>query len=461
MSTPAEPGRESDAAFDRLLSVIDESGAGAGIARETRDEARAGALALRDADPGNADAPALALLCYAADLLTAIAVDLAAGPSEARRLIEALERRAGVSRAALGREMLRAGRLLELPVDVAAEVQLALLHAFTGAGAVSLWTGWPAAGPEHVAHAGRLDRQAPETIEAARAVLEDDRRRLVTGAATVGLRIDALRPPAAALVAHGVDPGASLHAFLLAAAAPVIAALLERESLLAGEHSHDSVVQTVQRRLARLRFDLHDGPQQDVHLLAQDLRLFREQLRPLIAGDPNEQRVVGRLDDLEAQLVALDGDLRRLSSSVQSSLLAPGSLPDVLSQLTDAFAARTGIIPETTFDASAAPLTDSQQIALLSLVREALSNIRKHAGAGHVQITVGADPDGVRVRISDDGVGFEPEVTLVRAARAGHLGLVGMHERVRMLGGRTQIDSRPGGPTVITATLPPWPATAP
>jgi signal transduction histidine kinase len=56
--------------------------------------------------------------------------------------------------------------------------------------------------------------------------------------------------------------------------------------------------------------------------------------------------------------------------------------------------------------------------------------------------------------VTDDGCGFDPETSLVRAARDGHLGLVGMYERVRLLGGRTQIDSRPGGPTVISVTLP-------
>jgi signal transduction histidine kinase len=45
----------------------------------------------------------------------------------------------------------------------------------------------------------------------------------------------------------------------------------------------------------------------------------------------------------------------------------------------------------------------------------------------------------------------------VLVQREGHLGLVGMHERVRMLGGATHVDSRPGGPTVISATLASWP----
>jgi signal transduction histidine kinase len=74
---------------------------------------------------------------------------------------------------------------------------------------------------------------------------------------------------------------------------------------------------------------------------------------------------------------------------------------------------------------------------------------------------IDSDQRGIRAEISDDGCGFDTESTLVRAARAGRLGLVGMHERVRMLGGRTEIVSRPGGPTVISATLPRWPTVEP
>jgi signal transduction histidine kinase len=221
--------------------------------------------------------------------------------------------------------------------------------------------------------------------------------------------------------------------------------------------SPDPVTGAVERRLARLRFDLHDGPQQDIHLLAQDLRLFREQLRPMVEHDPNRDRVLGRLDDLEAQLVALDGDLRRLATTVESPFPVPASLPETLRRITEAFAARTGVVPETELRGSVASLSDSQQIALLSLIRESLSNIRQHSDPDSVQITIDARPDGTRIQIRDDGSGFDPETTLVRAARAGHLGLVGMHERVRMLGGSTTIESRPGGPTVISATLPRWP----
>ena len=286
----------------------------------------------------------------------------------------------------------------------------------------------------------------------ARELLESQAPRSVNRASMLAVRIERLRPPAAALVADGIDRLDDGRRCCSSRGAGPVGAAGSRGAAGTRALHQETVVGAIERRLARLRFDLHDGPQQDVHLLAQDLGLFREQLRPMIAGDENAGRLLGRLDDLEAMLVALDGDLRRLSTSVQSPFLTPGSLPDALRQLTDGFAARTGVQPETHIGDGLNELTDSQQITLLSLIREALSNIRKHSDARHVTIAITAGGDGVQAQVTDDGTGFEPETMLVQAARAGRLGLVGMHERVRMLGGRTQIDSRPGGPTVISAT---------
>jgi signal transduction histidine kinase len=205
-----------------------------------------------------------------------------------------------------------------------------------------------------------------------------------------------------------------------------------------------------------VRFDLHDGPQQDVILLAQDIRMFRDQLRPLLDGHPDQGRALGRLDDLEAQLLALDGDLRRLSTSVQSPFVSPDSLLESLQRVADAFAKRTGIVPKTEFGADLTELSESQQIALLALVQEALSNVRKHGEASAVRVSIVPEGDGIRAEVTDDGRGFDPETTVARAVQAGRLGLVGMHERVRLLGGETQIQSQPGGPTVVSAVLPRW-----
>jgi signal transduction histidine kinase len=325
----------------------------------------------------------------------------------------------------------------ELSAPDALRAQLALLRALTGARAVYLWVEQTDGDPRSVAHAGALEGEAPAEEQ------------------TVSLRI-AARPGAAILSVHGVDPRAPELGPLLAAVAPSVASLLERETLRDREHWRELVAGAVERRLARVRFDLHDGPQQDVILLAQDMRLFRDQLGPLLDGSPDQGRALGRLDDFEAQLVALDGDLRRLSTSVQSPFVSPGSLVDSLHHVAAAFAKRTGVVPATEFSADLSGLSESQEIALLALVQEALSNVRKHGEASAVQISIAPHPEGIRAQVIDDGRGFDPETTVARAARAGRLGLVGMHERMRMLGGQTQIDSRPGGPTVVSAVLPRW-----
>jgi signal transduction histidine kinase len=69
---------------------------------------------------------------------------------------------------------------------------------------------------------------------------------------------------------------------------------------------------------------------------------------------------------------------------------------------------------------------------------------------------VRAGRGAVEVMITDNGNGFEVEPALARAAQHGRLGLVGIGERVHMLGGTFEIDSAPGGPTTLRLALPRW-----
>ena len=214
------------------------------------------------------------------------------------------------------------------------------------------------------------------------------------------------------------------------------------------------VPNSAERKLARLRFDLHDGPQQDVVMLAEDLRMLRERLAGVIADPRIRDRALGCVDDLGARLVALERDLRRISGSLLSPFSRCESLPDAIAQVAEAFADRTGIDPEVELRGDLTRLSDSQQIALLAVMREALANIREHSDAEHVAITLSNGDEGIHATVTDDGCGFDPEAALAAGARTGHLGLVGMHERVRLLGGQMKIDSRLGGPTVISVSLP-------
>ena len=447
------------ATLDRVDQLVEEALTAVVVPAPAHERARGRALELLDAasDPRYAE-PILAL-AYTGEVVEAIAVDLAARPDETRRLFERLEALIGVGRITLARELLRAPLLSTLAPAISLEVETSLLAALSGARAVSVWTRSGRDDARPIASGGELGPDEAQARELAEALLGGSETGSI-GTST-GVRLDERLDPPGAVIAVGRPLGTDHRLPVLRIAVPALEAVIDRVRAEPSDTvPEETVISAVERRLARLRYDLHDGPKQDVHLLAADLALFRDQLLPIVRSDPNYERIVGRLDDLAAELVALDGDLRRLASAVQSPFLPPGSLPDSVRELGVAFTTRTGIDPDVELDGDFSLLSESQQITLLALIREALSNVREHAGASRVKIAVSASAGGVSAEVVDDGRGFEPEATLVRAAREGHLGLVGMHERVRMLGGRTQIESRLGGPTVISARLPAWPGSA-
>jgi two-component system sensor histidine kinase DegS len=150
----------------------------------------------------------------------------------------------------------------------------------------------------------------------------------------------------------------------------------------------------------------------------------------------------------------VDADLRRISTLMVSPFLPDESFSSAFTGLIDDFAMRTQVEPGTTLGGDFDALTDSQRITLLALIQEALHNIREHSGAGQVDISVVVTDGAVEAEVRDDGCGFDLDSTYSRAVTEGHLGLVGMHERVQMLGGTTSIESRPGGPTIISVRLP-------
>jgi PAS domain S-box-containing protein len=95
--------------------------------------------------------------------------------------------------------------------------------------------------------------------------------------------------------------------------------------------------------------------------------------------------------------------------------------------------------------------TSDLETAVYRLVQEALTNVARHARVGEVGVQIQADRDSMWVQIEDQGIGFVPENVLRTSSSSG---LVGMHERVALLGGRLTIRSRPGSGTQLAAKLP-------
>jgi signal transduction histidine kinase len=282
---------------------------------------------------------------------------------------------------------------------------------------------------------------------------DDGRRRQLLGVALRGRE----RPLGAIVGRASAGEQERCRAMVIEGAATLHAALerdISSADLVARERAQ---LQSSERKLTRLGLDLHDGPIQELAALATDVRLFADQLNVVLGDSAEHDLLRGRTEDLDAQLVALDHGLRRISGEVQPGQIAlRRQLRLALAELVRGFAERTGVTPRLTLSGPLGALSDSQQIALLNIVAEALSNIRRHAGARTVQVAVKARREGVEATISDDGRGFDVNVRPKRAGREGRKGLLAIKERVRLLGGRCVIESRRGGPTHVRVVLPRW-----
>lgn len=445
----------------RLAGVISALGLPENEAEALLAKAGYRGSALARAAGGGAAATRFAETASIAQILAGLAAANRLGQQRVDKLTRRLARKAGLPaelvELVLYVEALRDPQLLELPPDQAIEGQLRLLMSFAPVSEASLWSAEPNGRP----HCLLLLGEGPVTRRlraAAREAMSEavDRMPNARGFihATPVLRWG---HPFAALVVRA-RPDERERALVFAEeVSATLASALERQALLQrSAEGERNLVESSERRLARLGLDLHDGAIQELSAFAGDLHLLRRQLTRVIAAHEHGDIVLGRIDDLEARLVELDRELRELALSTESSALMAGSFPEVLSGEVEAFAGRHKIAAQLAVRGRLDSLTASQRITILRIVQEALTNVQAHSRASEVSVTVFPGRTHISVEVTDNGRGFDVERTLVHAARKGRLGLVGMSERVRLLGGRFDLQSSRGGPTTVSAIIPRW-----
>jgi signal transduction histidine kinase len=195
--------------------------------------------------------------------------------------------------------------------------------------------------------------------------------------------------------------------------------------------------ETERRSLSR---ELHDEVGQALGLLLMDVGRLSNQL----TGDAKGQEMVQRIKTVAERTVQT---VRNMALLLRPSMLDDLGLVSALEWYAREVSRSSNTEVEVKAENVSETLPDSLMVCIYRVVQEAVNNARRHAHAKNVTVEVKQTDTVVQVQIRDDGSGFDGK-------RIRGIGLLGMDERVKRLGGTLTIDSVPGAGTTIRAELP-------
>jgi PAS domain S-box-containing protein len=199
------------------------------------------------------------------------------------------------------------------------------------------------------------------------------------------------------------------------------------------------VQETERRNLAR---ELHD----EIGQLLTGLRLLLSS-----NGNGSADALEIRFEQAQTIVDNLLARVRRLSFDLRPADLDQFGLLPALLALFERYTAQTGVLVNFKHQGVERRFASQVETGAYRVVQEALTNAARHAGVAVVTVRFWSDVDNLNLQVEDRGGGFDPEVVLKPPRSSG---LIGMQERVLLLGGRITIESSPGAGTTITAELP-------
>lgn len=206
------------------------------------------------------------------------------------------------------------------------------------------------------------------------------------------------------------------------------------------------VIMAQEEERKRVARELHDEVGQLLSGLQMDLASAAE-AAPESAGEAR-----GRLTSLQALVGRTVAEVRRLISDLRPSILDDLGLVEAIGWFAETH------LPRTHVDITAAGmeqrLPSLVELVIFRIVQEALTNVARHSRAAHAEVRLSAGEDAIAGTVTDDGVGFDPAEHLRRGRSGVAVGLLGMRERVSLLGGALDIVSAPGQGTRIAFQIP-------
>jgi len=259
-------------------------------------------------------------------------------------------------------------------------------------------------------------------------------RRMSRSAVVWGLRRDGSEFPLEASISQVGDGADRLYTVILRDISERVHA--ERELQAFANEAH-RIREGEKARVAR---ELHDELAQSLTALKMDTQWLRQRV-----GAQSDAQVLQRLQDMSAMLDRTVAATRRIAADLRPLMLDDLGLQPALEWLCQQFTQRHGVPVQMSLDDTVEP-DALQATAVFRITQEALANAGKHANARRVQVSLSRDGDELVLRVGDDGRGFDPAAP----RKPQSLGLMGLRERVQLMGGQLAIDSQAGQGTRIT-----------
>ena len=192
------------------------------------------------------------------------------------------------------------------------------------------------------------------------------------------------------------------------------------------------------QRLAR---ELHDGATQKLIALAMNIASLRK-------GSASGNHQAELMNDSARLVQESIRELRTTAHLLHPPLIDELGLPVTLRSYVDGFSARSGIHVELTLDPNLQRMGHDAELAIFRIVQESLTNIHRHSHSPTASIMLACESNDIRLEIRDQGTGMPREIASKAEQGTAGVGIASMRERVRLLGGRFEMDSGNTGTTV-------------
>lgn len=199
----------------------------------------------------------------------------------------------------------------------------------------------------------------------------------------------------------------------------------------------------------RIAQELHDDTVQAMVVHAREIEDLTAHIEEMDTVD-----IHSRLDALYHEASVIRQGVQRLSQDLRPATLDRLGLVSAVEWIADRTAEYSGMDIKVDFIGQERRLPDEVELVLFRITQEALRNVWKHAGSPKAEVTVNFGEKDIRIVVRDEGKGFEVPTSVSDLPRYGMLGLAGMQERARLLGGSLTVTSDPGAGTTVCAELP-------